>query len=378
MRTVNKKQLWTLFLLLVIFLLVGWFLFPNQEAYQPFMSDSPAPDGLLGLQLLLEEKGLQTGMWQQAYPFLPPVSHHLFIVAQPYTSIPEHHLEALREWVTLGNRVLFFDTSLEEWPGLSLYHPQRDEEAFLLSLDSEEPRVINGLHAIVSASSRLLLEPDSVWQPLFEDELGVLAVKQSIGKGLYLFLTPEWLTSSRILEAQHFDLIWPYFLGDWEAVWFDEYHHGLVARPGILAIYPSWLIMLILQALLILLLWLWWKGKRFGPIITPREWVKRRGDETLLATANWYALQHLTADAINHHLHYLRLVIQRKWGISMRATLTEIFSVTASRWGSEKAAQFKRDLEKITQSSRQKGYSREQLLADTQLLSRWMNEIEKE
>ena len=156
-------------------------------------------------------------------------------------------------------------------------------------------------------------------ETLLYDDQGILAGRIQMGKGsMTLFLVPDWMTNAQIQKWSHFEAIWPYIQGDWSVVWVDEYHHGLQEKPGLLAIYPGWLVASCIQLAAALLLLVWWQGKRFGPVYTLREWTVRRGDETLLAIARWYEQRGLARDALLHREAYLRQLIHDRWGVHQR------------------------------------------------------------
>ncbi|TXK80993.1 hypothetical protein [Paenibacillus sp. N3.4] len=190
------------------------------------------------------------------------------------------------------------------------------------------------------------IKPGDQGQVLFQDERGVLASRYLEGTGsITVVLTPNWMLNGTIDKESHFELIWPLFAKSWDAVWVDETHHGLVKKPGLLAIYPVWLVFASVQLGLALLLWLWLRGKRFGPVYTPRAWTVRRGDEGLQAVAAWYERLGYREEALAHQQQLLRQLLQQRWGLSPSASVAQAAEAARSRWPEAQAAQLARLLE---------------------------------
>jgi hypothetical protein len=168
----------------------------------------------------------------------------------------------------------------------------------------------------------------------------------AMGAGhLTMVLTPEWLTNERILAHSHFELVWPLFAHPWSTVWLDETHHGYGTTPGLPAVYPAWIKLAALQLGLALLAWLWLRGKRFGPVYTPRAWTVRRGDETLLAVAGWYERLGFSREALSHQQLHLRQLLFERWGLSPSATAQQAANAARGRWPEAQAARLARLLE---------------------------------
>src|SRR5699024_8055442 len=66
---------------------------------------------------------------------------------------------------------------------------------------------------------------------------------------------------------------------------------------------------------LLTLFWLWYQGKRFGPLRQPREATVRFSNEKTSALAAWYQRGRRYQDSIVIQADYLKLLLQEKWGI---------------------------------------------------------------
>ncbi|MFZ5597209.1 MAG: DUF4350 domain-containing protein [Bacillota bacterium] len=334
---------------------------PDAPDNPPYLSTSADLDGTEAIFLLLKEKGLPVGRWKKSWHFLPAKENHALVAIQPF-QVYDGEREFILDWVEQGNHLILFDRHPEGWEFIKTV--KTDVEAGAARTIYPGPGSLPGAcSGPVETGYRLAGVPGK--DVLFYDDYGVLAAKTAYGQGsVTVFLTPEWLENSNILQGSNFDMVWPGFDNNWDALWFDEYHHGLSDSPGLLAVYPDWLVVVLLQLGLSLLAWLWIRGKRFGPAYVPREWMLRRGDETLLAVAGWYESRRLGAEALGLQEKYLRFLAARRWGLAGDATPGELADAARLAWGEEKAG----DLEwALSRQDREKGggvYSKDRLLRE--------------
>jgi hypothetical protein len=154
-------------------------------------------------------------------------------------------------------------------------------------------------------------------QVLLSDQGGPIAVKQSFGKGqLIVAIAPEWMTNSKLLKKDHLPLLL-YLLNEEgsDSILFDEYIHGGENAASVWNVYPMWFLLFVVQATLLMILWLWMKGKRFGPIFVPREETVRFSDEGVNALAAWYLRGKRYHDSIMIQADYVKLLLQERWQI---------------------------------------------------------------
>jgi len=84
--------------------------------------------------------------------------------------------------------------------------------------------------------------------------------------------------------------------------------------------------------ILLLLLWLWMKGKRFGPIFVPREESVRFSDEGLKALAAWYLRGKRYHDSIIIQSDYVKLLLQERWQIPYHREWQDLSSYMEKKW----------------------------------------------
>ncbi|MEJ8544435.1 DUF4350 domain-containing protein [Brevibacillus borstelensis] len=361
---------------ILLFLLAGIMLLkPSSQSYSAYVSFSPNPNGIKAVIELLGQKREAIKEWKKPTGFLPEGTSQAMLLVEPY-SLQEEEQEELLQWVEKGNDLFVFQRKPEGWEDADL------SASLVGQYRSEKQKVDSSLLAspgFGQAETEWRLDPSDEMEPLLSDEKGILAGRRQVGEGtVSLFLVPEWLTNGRIMELNHFELIWPYLQGDWSVVWIDEYHHGYQQRPGILAIYPDWLIVSLAQLAIALLFFIWRQGKRFGPVYTLREWTVRRGDETLLAISSWYERRRLSSDALQIREAYLRQLLADRWGLHKGTTDYEIVRTAESHWTAQEAGKLSHALALLEGAKQDRHYTTKRLVADSRLLDDVTKRLEKE
>lgn len=312
-----------------IFIGLGFaFIRPGLTDYAPYLSFSPDLDGTKALRTLLEREGADVREWRLPPDRLPKAEGQLYVAIDPYT-MTQTAGEELTAWASdYGNDVVVLEhvpgplnpwgTEDSEWTEDEEAQPikaepvkENETEAYVTAVgESKETRH----EAVVESFLRLTDVGEN--EVLLKDERGVIAARRSIGQGsVTMALTPEWTQNENILEGEQFELLWSVLGGDSVAgrtIYIDEYHHGYADSPGISQVYPPWLLAAFGQIAAALVIWLWWKGKRFGPAYTPREFRVRRSDETLLAVAGWYRRGKLTRESLGYRVEHLKRALSLK------------------------------------------------------------------
>ncbi|MBP1990892.1 DUF4350 domain-containing protein [Paenibacillus eucommiae] len=396
MRKLNKLHI-GLAVSIVLFLCLGYLIVkPERENNPPYLSFSPDADGVKAWRELLESKPGKVREWRLGWGELPPGGGQLLVAVQP-GEIAQEQLAEITEWVRQGNDLMVWDQQPYEWAErFPIAIPQNENESgnknqneinnethnqeqAETGLAAGQVRVItqegitNGqeaLKGVVQTSFRLqpadTLPTEQLQQSqqsqqtqfpqqiLLSDEQGVLASRVEVGSGsITMVLTPEWLMNGTILSDSHFELVWTLFMDSWDTVWIDETYHGYGTARGLPSIYPAWLKLAGVQLGIALLCWLWLRGKRFGPVYTPRAWTVRRGDETLLAVAGWYERLGYRSEALSHQQLHLRQLLYERWGLSPSATAQQAAQAARVRWPEAQAERLARLLEAAPHNSAQ-------------------------
>jgi hypothetical protein len=141
------------------------------------------------------------------------------------------------------------------------------------------------------------------------------------------------MTNSNLLKNDHLPLILT-LLNERKpkTVLFDEYIHtpeGVFTR---LMVYPKWFLLLILQGLLLTFLWLWYKGKRFGPLFIPREETVRFSDEGIRALTAWFIRGKRYHDSIIIQADYVKQLLQEYWHIPYNSDWKDLDDPLERKW----------------------------------------------
>lgn len=338
----------------------------------PYLSFSADADGLKGLRTLMELKAGPVKEWRESWTVLPGGAGHTLLAVEP-GSVGEKEKQPLLNWIAQGNRLIIFSKHIPAY----LVRPEIGLES------ADQPHPVNPEATVIrydgagggdgiryktrTPDAVIRLKETGKAQVLLKDEQGILAARYPYKNGtVVMVLTPEWLWNSSILQDEQFEAVWPLLLGESQGypVWIDEFHHGYSATRTWSQVYPVWLLAAFGQACLAAVLWLLYRGKRFGPVHTPREWVVRRGDETLLAVAGWHRRRSLRLDAIGEQEQYLRQLLQERWGIRVEAEPEEAAAVALIYGGERLAGQLELLLKRLRELPAGKRYSNKQFLAD--------------
>ncbi|WP_171687483.1 DUF4350 domain-containing protein [Paenibacillus planticolens] len=332
---------------IVLFLGLGyWLVKPKLPDQPPYLSFSADVDGTKAWKELLGTKQTAVKEWRLDWKYLPSGRSMLLVAIQP-SAVTKSDREQLLKWVQAGNDAILFDRDPERWTTWEVIPVEGSAKDNSLSTIRVQPGYTPAEGTLTGrVDTRYRIMPDDGGQVLFEDDRGVLASRVQEGAGsITVVLTPEWMQNGTIDEASHFELVWPLFAKSWDAVWVDETHHGFGTKPGLLAVYPAWLVLASVQLGLALLLWIWLRGKRFGPVHTPRAWTVRRGDEGVHAVAAWYERLGYRHEALAQQQLFLRQLLHQRWGLSPSASPSQAAESAHGRMSEAQAAQLARLLE---------------------------------
>ncbi|MDQ0871413.1 hypothetical protein QFZ77_000072 [Paenibacillus sp. V4I3] len=404
MRGLNKLHV-GLALSILLFLALGyWLVKPKHPDQPPYLSFSADIDGTKAWKELLSTKQKAVKEWRLNWKNLPNGEAMLLVALQP-SAVTKADREQLLGWVRKGNDVVLFDRKPEGWEpwgtvlageiGKGSTEESTKESAKESTEERTSVSTIRVSPDYTPAEGLLTgrvdtpyrIKPGGNGRVLFEDEHGVLASRIEEGSGsITVVLTPNWMQNGTIDQESHFALIWPLFAKSWDAVWVDETHHGFGTKAGLLAVYPAWLVLASSQLGLALLLWLWLRGKRFGPVYTPRAWTVRRGDEGVHAVAAWYERLGYQHEALAHQQLFLRQLLHQRWGLSPSASALQAAEAAHGRMSEAQAAQLARLLEEPPASggsagpraAKQRGVSTQAFVQRTREMGEMIAYLEKE
>ncbi|WP_416147258.1 DUF4350 domain-containing protein [Salipaludibacillus sp. HK11] len=310
-----KKRTWLWVLVLLIFIGISYVNVSQQpQEYPPYLSESPSPTGVKAIYTYLADEYASVSEWTHEPSFLAKNDEQqLLIMVEPQYVPPEREMVEYREFVEAGNTILLFSESSVEMFGVT-----REEQFFF---ENEEGTIQSevGEEYTGMISSAIRFQPENEEDVLLSDDLGAKAVKRSLGEGeIIIANSPQWLTNGVILDNDHAALVLSLIDEGWQGqeILFDNYIHG-GEPPTVATLYPQWFLIIILQGGLLTLVWLWFKGKRFGPIVVPREESVRFSDEGIKALAAWYlrAKHSRFHESLEIQIDYVKLLMQEQWRI---------------------------------------------------------------
>jgi hypothetical protein len=313
LKTTIKAWIWPA-ILLSLFIIIGVFLSPEKpKEYPAYVSESPSPSGIKALYTYLENEGVSIQRWSFSPDRLPATeSDQLLIMIEPFSIPEQEEMEAYENYMRAGNTILL----LKDNP-----KGMFDAKTVLIGegLDNPLIRDRKGNTYQTDILSKVRLEVTGENTILLEDRHGTVAYSSPMGKGrLIVSTSPGWMTNEAILNGDHLSLVLTLLENgeaDAKTILIDEYLHGGESQATLTSLYPQWLLLILLQLLIITILWLWMRGKRFGSILVPREETVRFSDERIKALSAWYLKGRQYKESLVIQAEYVRVLFQERWGI---------------------------------------------------------------
>lgn len=365
----------SIIILLILFFGLGSLLIPNQKTeYPEFFAESPSPTGIKAFYSFLKNQQSEVQVWERPVEQLPSkATKQLMLMIEPNTMFNKGEQEKWIEWMERGNDLWLITQYPEGYFDIKTELKESRKDSQIKRVRTEN----GSFQAMIESDLRLV--PKAGDEKSIDDTLGPIALTRSYGKGkLTVLLTPEWFQNEHIIEYDHLQLVLP-LLNDHrpKTVWFNEYIHGYQSQLAIIEAYPKWFLLIFAQVALLVLLWIWYRGKRFGPAETPREWVVRFGDERIKAQAVWYQKGEFYQETLSHQLEYLRLILQEKWGIPVNMEPKDFIELTKRRLPSNKQSRWEQNWSELIDLSRLKKISHKQFLTGSKLIDDMRKEVQE-
>ncbi|WP_100011751.1 DUF4350 domain-containing protein [Lentibacillus sediminis] len=305
----GRRALPGLIAVLLLFIGISYIAAPEKlEEYPAFVSESPAPAGVKAFYTYLDRELAAVERWTQTPELLPEDDGGRTLVMVGPSFVPDSRgMMSYVSFMEAGNTILLLKTNPADMFGI---------ETMSVQQPSSSVTDQNGNTYQADVQSMFRIDSQNEENVLLSDQAGVIAVEKDYGSGrLITAVTPEWLTNENILKNDHLELAFSLLPADQNALYFDEYVHGSGNAPALTTVYPQWMLVLALQAILLAIIWLWYHGKRFGPVVEPREASVRFSDERIQALAAWYLRGRRYRDALAIQVDYVKLLLQERWGI---------------------------------------------------------------
>ncbi|MFJ7726341.1 DUF4350 domain-containing protein [Neobacillus sp. NPDC097160] len=372
MKPKSKGRTWIwLIVLLILFLTISYFSFSSKpRVYPNFVSDSPSPSGVKAFYTYLK-KEKEVMRWKHSPEMLPKGKKNQLLVMVEPSFYPEK--DAMKDYVNFmksGNTILLLQTNPK---GMFDVNTEFIEQ-------KSSPNVYDQSHAMYRAeiSSPIRLQTMKEDEELLSSLNETVALKRSYGEGhLIVAITPEWLTNENLLKDDHLPLL-IYLLNKSHAqsFLFDEYIHGGENTSTIWTVYPMWFLLFVIQGILGMVLWLWFQGKRFGPIFIPREESVRFSDEGIQAIAAWYLRGKRYHDSLLIQADYVKLLLQEHWQIPYSREWQDLSSYFEKRWTNMPTHEIKSFLSGLVNMLEKEKISKQEYLFWSRKLEHLRKEVE--
>ncbi|WP_077618033.1 DUF4350 domain-containing protein [Bacillus sinesaloumensis] len=373
----RKPKVWMILIgLITLLLFLTYFIEShNPKVYPRYVSESPAPTGVKALYTYLNDEN-KAKRWSHSPNLLTnKEDNQVLIMVEPYFTPEQEEARGYLDFIQAGNKLILFKENprgMFEAKTLPAYTEPFIEET--TSLKDNQGTVYD---ANVQTPNRII--PTENETILLEDDAGVIATSRKIGEGeLIIALTPEWLTNHNLLNYDHLSLVLSLITNNEASIYyFDEYVHSTKNASGFTTLYPSWFLLLLLQSGLLVLLWLWYKGKRFGPVSVLREETVRFSDEGIRALSAWYIKGRYYHESLNIQADFVKQVIQEKWGTPSHKDWTVLSKKLAGRWSGQRDDDIKRYLRNLTNALQNEQISKRDYLQWSKNLDELRKEVEK-
>ncbi|MEA3319338.1 MAG: DUF4350 domain-containing protein [Bacillota bacterium] len=373
----TKKKGWIwLGTLLVLFAICSYLVLSQKpEEFSPYDSESPSPTGLKAFYTYLENEIGMVNRWEQSPDLLHDKERRqVLLMVEPYFTPDTKTMESYIDFLEKGNSILLFKNNPKGFFDIrtTFVESMFPEQTFD---DASQTNFVGDIYSPVR------LEPGREDEILLSDQLGDVAVKRKYGDGtLIVALTPHWLTNQEILKKDHlsllFSLIQEEGINNDTIILFDEYNHGDTGTSSI-DVYQDWFLLLLFQGMLVAILLLWKQGKRFGPILHPREETVRYSDESLRALAAWYLKGNAYQDSLSNQAEYVKYLLQERWGIPYNRDWKECAVFLHKRWKTKEDGKIDLFTYQLTQVLAKKKITKQEYLEWSKQLDTLRKEVEE-
>lgn len=381
----KRKESWVLILFMIIILSSVALLLSLMPADVPdYSSESSKKNGTKALYLLLEMRGISVDRFTSHSPLPSGNGHVLFIAAPDDAQKYRYEIDELKAWTERGNTVVLW-----AYPG----HPLLGEFGFsgyFRGIDKEKvlvkPRSEKWLAEIQTLSFPSGHRVNDEVEPLLTDQSGdILIGEAQLGEGKVFYVPDPNLITNAYIDQEDNLAIPLYFasLAE-EGVWFDEailspYHSNFLVtedgKPtlwGLLA--PAKLPLL--EALLLVVFWLYFKGKRFAAPRWENVTQVRKADEYVVAMAGLYQAAGLKSEVLEIQEQTFRRKTSSILGLSPDISDDQLVGVIKGTVG-EKTALKTRKIIQALREAKKSPLGSKKLIRLSQQMDEVREEIER-
>ena len=323
LKFIKDKKAILLFLGLFTLLIVASYYLtePALEEYPAYRVDSPAPDGTKAFYQSLNELNLPVERFTNHPRQLRTESKTGLFLFNPPMFMEADLVNQYLAFVEAGGTLFFITDQPVELFNLNIKPVDISEDEGMVAISDEAYR------GSMNSWMRLVPEPND--ETLISDDYGVIALSKPYGSGqIVQIVEPSWFSNESILENDHLAIIAEGFdLQKFDQLYFETYHYITETSLSVLDVTPDPIILLSLIVLTVAVLYLWQKGKRYGPARGLREQDVRFGDERIRALANWQIKGRNYHEALTTQVDYLKLSIFERTGLPITASKVDYQNV---------------------------------------------------
>lgn len=361
-------------ILLTILLLSRYVLVQGQpKDYSIYASDSPSPTGVKAFYTYILNHRDAVKRWTDSPNQLPNnPENQLLVMVEPYFIPTSEELDSYTRFMEAGNAILLLKENPKGMFGLETKFVETDEVNVFDPAGATYRTKVGG-----NSPFRLLENAQD--EILLSDDVGTIALKRVVGEGqLIVANSPKWITNGEIVTEDYLALILALVNDeDKKTILFDEYIHGEKNAATLLTIYPRWFILIMIQGSLLTILWLWTRGKRFGPVFISREETVRFSDEGIKALAAWYIRGRRYHDSIVIQANYVKTLLQEHWRIPYHKEWKDLTEQFERKWPDMRKDEIHSLLNGLTEVLEKSKVSKQEYLLWSKRLEKIRKEVEE-
>ncbi len=381
----RKRHPWGLILFMIAILSLVALLLSLMPADLPaYSSESTKNNGTKALYLLLEMRGVTVDRLTTHSSLPSGKGHVLFIVAPEDAQKYRYEIDELKSWTEKGNTLVLWafpgHPLLGEF-GFSGYFRGTDEEKVQVKARSE--KWLEEIKTLSLSSGHRVSEEA---EPLLMDQSGdILIGKMQLGKGKVFYVPDPNLITNAYINQEDNVAVPLYFasLAE-EGVWFDEtilfpyrsdFRVTMDGKPtlwGLLA--PAKFALL--ETLLLVVFWLYFKGKRFAAPRWENVAQVRNADEYVVAMAGLYRAADLKHEVLEIQEETFRRKTSSMLGLSSDISEEQLVGVIKETVGENTALKAK-ELFQALQEARRTSLGSKKLIRLSQQMEEVREEIER-
>ncbi|BAM46716.1 DUF4350 domain-containing protein [Amphibacillus xylanus] len=316
---ISEKKSILLFLSLIGLLIIASFYLaePALEEYPAYRVDSPAPDGTKAFYQSLETLSVPVERFTKHPNQLKVDGDIALFLFGPPLLMEQHLIDHYLNFVDRGGTIFIVADQHTELFPFNIEPVSLLDESGSINVDGELYQA--------ELNSWIRLSPSADDQILITDDYGVIALSKSFGSGeIIQMIEPSWFTNELILAEDHLEIIASVLSDkDFDRLYFETYHYLTGTKLTVLDITPDPILLLGMILITLVVMYLWLKGKRFGPALSLREQEVRFGDERIRALANWQIKGRNFHEALMTQVNFLKLTIFERVGIPTSTDMSD-------------------------------------------------------